>query len=69
MARAELTERTLIAGQRHLLTILEDYAAHYSQHRPHRALNLRQTAPRWHRPGPPISRPRKYDKVPGGLIN
>ncbi len=40
-ARAELTDRMLIAGRRHLLAVLEDYSAHYNQHRPHRALNLR----------------------------
>jgi putative transposase len=31
----------LIAGRRHLHTVLDDYAVHYNQHRPHRALNLR----------------------------
>jgi len=40
-ARAELTDRMLIAGRRHLLAVMEDYAEHYNQHRPHRALNLR----------------------------
>lgn len=40
-ARAEVTDRMLIAGQRHLHAILDEYAAHYNRHRPHRALNLR----------------------------
>ena len=40
-ARAEVTDRMLIAGQRHLCGVLDEYAAHYNQHRPHRALNLR----------------------------
>ena len=40
-ARAEVTDRMLIAGQRHLSVVLEDYVAHYNKHRPHRALNLR----------------------------
>ncbi len=31
----------LIAGQRHLGAVLDEYVAHYSQHRPHRARNLR----------------------------
>ena len=39
--RSEVTDRMLIAGQRHLHAVLEEYAAHYNQHRPHRARNLR----------------------------
>ena len=40
-ARAEGTDRTLVAGLRHLQAVLEEYVAHYDQHRPHRARNLR----------------------------
>jgi transposase InsO family protein len=40
-ARAELTDRMLIAGPRHLRAVLDEYVAHYNRHRPHRALNLR----------------------------
>ena len=39
--RAEVTDRMLIAGPRHLRAVLDEYAAHYNQHRPHRARNLR----------------------------
>ena len=39
--RAEVTDRMLIAGPRHLRAVLEQYAAHYNRHRPHRARNLR----------------------------
>ena len=39
--RAEVTDRMLIAGRRHLRAVLEEYVAHYNQHRPHRARNLR----------------------------
>jgi putative transposase len=39
--RAEVTDRILIAGPRHLRAILDEYVAHYNQHRPHRARNLR----------------------------
>jgi putative transposase len=39
--RAECTDRMLIAGPRHLRAVLEEYVAHYNQHRPHRARNLR----------------------------
>src|SRR6266516_2799426 len=61
-ARAEVTDRMLIAGQRHLLAVLDEYGAHYNQHRPHRALNLQP--PRRAditRPPSPISRRRRYD--------
>ena len=40
-ARAEVTDRLLIAGSRHLRAVLNEYAAHYNRHRPHRARNLR----------------------------
>jgi hypothetical protein len=33
-ARAEVTDRMLIFGQRHLQTILAQYAAHYNGRRP-----------------------------------
>jgi putative transposase len=38
---AEVTDRMLIAGPRHLSAVLDEYAAHYNRHRPHRARNLR----------------------------
>jgi putative transposase len=40
-ARAEVTDRMLITGPRHLHAIVDEYAAHYNQHRPHQARNLR----------------------------
>jgi len=40
-ARAEVTDRMLIAGPRHLRRVLEEYVAHFNRHRPHRARNLR----------------------------
>ena len=40
-ARAEVTDRILIAGPRHLRAILDEYAGHYNRHRPHRARDLR----------------------------
>ena len=40
-ARAEVTDRMLIAGPRHLRAVMDAYVAHYNRHRPHRARNLR----------------------------
>jgi putative transposase len=40
-ARAEVTDRMLIAGRRHLRLVLDEYVAHDNQHRPHRARYLR----------------------------
>ena len=40
-ARTECTDRMLIAGERHLRVVLEEYAIHYNRRRPHRSLDLR----------------------------
>jgi transposase InsO family protein len=40
-ARAEVTDRMLIVGPGPLRAVLNEYAAHYNQHRPHRARDLR----------------------------
>jgi transposase InsO family protein len=71
-ARAEVTDRMLIAGPRHLHAILDEYAVHYNEHRPHRGRNLRP-------PGadeitPPVAvdlaAPEiRRRRVLGGLIN
>jgi putative transposase len=39
--RVEVTDRMLIAGQRRLRAVMNEYAAHHNRHRPHRARNLR----------------------------
>jgi len=46
--RREVTDRTLIAGERHLCRTLDQYVGHYNGRRPHRALQLR--SPRSDRP-------------------
>src|SRR5579864_6171198 len=40
-ARAEVTDRMLIFGERHLRLVLAQYAAHYNGRRPHRSRQLR----------------------------
>jgi transposase InsO family protein len=59
--RAEVTDRMLIAGPRHLHAILDEYAVHYNEHRPHRARNLRPPgAVEAFWPSSPIPRRRRY---------
>jgi putative transposase len=67
-ARTEITDRMLIFGQRHLRTILAQYAAHYNGRRPHRSRQLRP--PRPDHPVAELSRERIQRRpVLGGLIN
>jgi hypothetical protein len=66
--RAELTDRMLIFGERHLRRVLAEYAAHYNMQRPHRALQLRPPRPESPVPEPVLGRIRRRP-VLGGLIN
>jgi putative transposase len=66
--RAELTDRMLIFGERHLRRVLAEYAAHYNRQRPHRALQLRPPRPESPVPEPVLGRIRRRP-VLGGLIN
>jgi putative transposase len=66
--RRECTDRLLITGERHLRAVLTDYARHYNDHRPHRALAQRPPNP------PPTALDRHGGRVYrrpilGGLIN
>jgi putative transposase len=66
--RTELTDRTLIFGERHLRTVLAQYGAHYNGRRPHRALRL--GTPRPDHPAPDLGRQRiRRRPILGGLIN
>jgi putative transposase len=58
----------LIAGRRHLRRVLDEYAAHYNGHRPHRGLRLRPPQP--DSPIADLTTERiKRRPVLGGLIN
>ncbi|MDH6129964.1 integrase core domain-containing protein [Kitasatospora sp. GP82] len=36
--RREATDRVLITGERHLRLVVDEYAGHHNEHRPHRSL-------------------------------
>jgi putative transposase len=69
--RAECLDWTLVCGQHHLSRILQAYARHYNQERPHRGLALVLPQPREHDPMPTPTQPRdvKRRDVLGGLIH
>ena len=58
----------LIYSERHLLSVLDDYVAHYNRHRPHQS---RQQRPpdHDHQAGVPLDLPVQRRKVLGGVIN
>ena len=67
-ARRECTDPILIANERHLITVLREYTAHYNDHRPHRALAQRPP----NRPSasnPPATTKIQRRQILGGLIN
>jgi transposase InsO family protein len=66
--RAELTDRILIFGQRHLRLALAEYVRHYNGRRPHRARELRPPQPT--HPVADLTNERiKRRPILGGLIN
>ncbi len=66
--RAEVTDRMLIFGERHLRTVLVEYAAHDNGRRPHRGRDLQP--PRPDHPVADLTQERtKRKPVLGGLIN
>jgi putative transposase len=67
-ARTEVTDRMLIFGERHLQTVLAEYARHYNGQRPYRSRELRP--PRPNHPVADLSHKRiKRRPVLGGLLN
>ena len=67
-ARAECTDRMLIYGERHLRSVLGEYAGHYNRHRPHQS---RQQRPpdQDDQACAPLDLPVQRRKVLGGVIN
>ncbi|WP_405634769.1 transposase [Streptomyces sp. NBC_00056] len=66
--RSEVTDRMLIFGQRHLRTVLDEYAQHYNGRRPHRGQQLHPPQP--DHPTADLTDERmKRRPVLGGLIN
>jgi putative transposase len=66
--RAELTDRMLIFGERHLRVVLAEYVRHYNGRRPHRSRDLRPPQPT--HPGVDLSHERIMRRsILGGLIN
>jgi putative transposase len=67
-ARAECTDRMLICDERHLRSVLGEYAGHYNRHRPHQSRQQRppdqdiQTAA-------PLNLPVRRRKVLGAVIS
>ena len=66
--RAECTDRMLIYSERHLRSVLGQYAVHYNGHRPHQS---RQQRPpdRDNQVGIPLDLPVQRRKVLGGVIS
>jgi putative transposase len=65
-ARTEVTDRMLIFGERHLRSVLAEYARHYNGRRPHRSRGLRP--PRPDHPAADLSQQRiKRRAILGGL--
>ena len=67
-ARAECTDRMLIHGERHLQSVLDQYAAHYNRHRPHQS---RQQRPPDHddQVAIPLDLPIRRRQILSGVIN
>ena len=67
-ARAECTDRMLIYGEQHLLSVVGEYAGHYNRHRPHQSRQQRPPDQEV-QVSVPKDLPVQQRKVLGGVIN
>ena len=66
--RAELTDRMLIFGRRHLTAVLTEYVEHYNTQRPHRGQQLHPPRPQPVPDEPEVAAVYRHP-ILGGLIN
>jgi putative transposase len=67
-ARAECTDRMLIYDERHLRSVLGEYAGHYNRHRPHQSLQQRPPDQATQATAP-LNLPVRRRAVLGGVIS
>jgi putative transposase len=68
-ARAECTDRMLIYDERHLRSVLGQYAGHYNRHRPHQSRQQRPPDYDDDQAAAPLNLPVQRREVLGGVIN
>jgi transposase InsO family protein len=68
-ARAECTDRMLICDERHLRSVLGQYAGHYNRHRPHQSRQQRPPDYDDDQAAAPLNLPVQRREVLGGMIN
>jgi putative transposase len=59
----------LIYGERHLQSVLREYASHYDRHRPHQSRRQRPPDQDDYQVTVPLHLPVQWRKVLGGLIS